>query len=1364
MKKIRLSLLLLSLLLCAVGARANNVLTVHDGTATNSAVPIFGMWCDAYLKCEFVIPGDELQEMTNGTINTMTFYLSSPAAEPWGNANFQVFIREVNSSTISEFYGLDGATVVYEGSIDGTTSTMLIEFDTPYIYGGGNLLIGVYNTVKGTYKSASFLGETVSGASISNYNANSLDAITSGIQRNFIPKTTFVYSQGEAPAVGRPTNLTASEVTYNSAQISWTDNEEKVDGWQIVYSTQQGFDADEVTPVDVDSNPYTLTGLTPETTYYARVRAMKEKEFSAWSNTISFTTLPQFPKPTDLTCTGVTANTATLSWTENGDATSWEICLDDDEDNPIIATEIPFTIDGLLSDLVYTAKVRSIVGDNHSAWSESVSFETTAKIRIGSGDNTTGYLPTYTFYNYSLTEQIYTAEEFGNAAGAVQSIDFYSTASPRTRKLDIYMVNTDKSSFVSGTDWVNVTEADLVFSGDVTFAQNAWTTIAFDNPFIFDGNSNVLLAVDDNTGSYLSGPSFYVFGASNQAIRIYSDGTNYDPENPSAYTGTLLTVKNQIRILMDELPSCIPPKGLAIETAPTATSVGLTWIPGSDEQTVWDIAYKKDTDTEFTVIEEITENPFTLVDLTPETTYSVKVRGNCGDGEVSEWSNELSFTTLESCVTPTDLAAEPTASSATVSWEGASDSYNLRYREATLENVAVVTLTAGNLWGDGTGYQMLLDANANAYGTIIPATGPLTTSGNVSASVYEQFEYKIPMNADGALNTKNIVFDNSVTIVIPAGIYDWCITNPTPGNSMYISTSRGNVNGRQDDYEFEAGKRYEFVVTQDGISGYDRIDVTITTLDGSDNPASEWTVVTDATNPYKITNLTPLTIYEVQVQGDCGNEQSKWNTAYFQTLTDCPVPSDIVVDPDVNSATVSWDGYNEGYNMRYRKAAYTEEVFSDGFESGIGNWTRVDCGASNAYTDFPHTGSVGFIFDYNSTPPQYLISPVLDGVTDGMKLEFYYAAYSSYFTESFQVGYSSTTADIDAFTFGDEITTNSIYWQLFSEAIPAGTKYFCVKCTSDDQYYLLVDDFVVGLAIDADDWTTIEDIEDTNYVIEDLESGIDYELQVQGFCGEKETEWSEIVPFTTLIAVELLNDDIAEDVKNSDKLTELIGKNVKATFSGRTFFKDGKWNSLVLPFSLDEEQIANSPLAGATIKALYNTCNVTGTTVNIVFGPATSINSGSWYIFKWEDGEDIVNPVFKNVEIEYAVPYYTGSLDNGHFQVFGNFDSFEIDPAKDGCYTYYLTSEGDLKYSDKYRVLKTFRIFFRFTADNDAGALDFNLDFGDGDSTTGIVELDGTGRGNRAPEGYYNLQGVKYNGKPIQKGVYINNGHKVVVK
>ena len=124
---------------------------------------------------------------------------------------------------------------------------------------------------------------------------------------------------------------------------------------------------------------------------------------------------------------------------------------------------------------------------------------------------------------------------------------------------------------------------------------------------------------------------------------------------------------------------------------------------------------------------------------------------------------------------------------------------------------ATVTLTVGDVWGDGTGYQMLLDANATAYGTIIPEAGALTSSGDASDEVYAEFEYKIPENADGSLTTSNIVLENSITIKIPEGIYDWVITNPTPGDRMWIA-----VEGRGDDFVFEKGHVYDFSVDLNG--------------------------------------------------------------------------------------------------------------------------------------------------------------------------------------------------------------------------------------------------------------------------------------------------------------------------------------------------------------------------------------------------------------------------------------------------------------------------------------------------------------------------------------------------------------------
>ena len=152
---------------------------------------------------------------------------------------------------------------------------------------------------------------------------------------------------------------------------------------------------------------------------------------------------------------------------------------------------------------------------------------------------------------------------------------------------------------------------------------------------------------------------------------------------------------------------------------------------------------------------------------------------------------------------------------------------------------AAVTLTAGDVWGDGSGYQLLIDADATAYGTVIPESGPLTTSGDASAATYAEFEYKIPENADGSLTTENMVNSASVTIEIPAGTCDWVVTNPTAGDRMWIAG-----NGRYDDYEFEAGKSYEFVVELKG-SG-DNVTVII---DGEAPPAPEPVALPDGVEP-----------------------------------------------------------------------------------------------------------------------------------------------------------------------------------------------------------------------------------------------------------------------------------------------------------------------------------------------------------------------------------------------------------------------------------------------------------------------------------------------------------------------------------
>ncbi len=221
MQKFLRNLMLTVAMLLPFASQAQTMyLTVADSTATNSYVPVYGLYVDDFVRCQTVYPADMLTSMTGENILGLTYYLGTPATSSWGVAQFVVNVKEVTGTTLSAFEDMTGATTVYTGSLDATQATMEIEFDIPYAYQGGNLLIEIYNTLEGTYKSAYFYGKNVTGASWQGNNGTSVANIT-GSARAFMPKTTFVY--GTAPTCFKVQNLTASDITSSSITLSWDD-------------------------------------------------------------------------------------------------------------------------------------------------------------------------------------------------------------------------------------------------------------------------------------------------------------------------------------------------------------------------------------------------------------------------------------------------------------------------------------------------------------------------------------------------------------------------------------------------------------------------------------------------------------------------------------------------------------------------------------------------------------------------------------------------------------------------------------------------------------------------------------------------------------------------------------------------------------------------------------------------------------------------------------------------------------------------------------------------------------------------------------------------------------------------------------
>ena len=233
---------------------------------------------------------------------------------------------------------------------------------------------------------------------------------------------------------------------------------------------------------------------------------------------------------------------------------------------------------------------------------------------------------------------------------------------------------------------------------------------------------------------------------------------------------------------------------------------------------------------------------------------------------------------------------------------------------------------------------------------------------------------------------------------------------------------------------------------------------------------------------------------------------------------------------------------------------------------------------------------------------------------------------------------------------------------------------------------------------------------------------------------------------------------------------------------GRTLYRDGYWNTLCLPFAVGS--FSGTPLDGATVMELdtegTHDGHQTGLedgTLYLYFTPATAIEAGKPYIVKWQTtGADIVNPVFRGVTVttgtrEIENPYQNSYEDpatitvaaptdvafsGGKVTFKGNYDKIAFDT--DNSNILFMGAENTLYWPQSGASIGAFRAYFEIA--DGASIKAFNLNLGDG-TETGIDLSPAQGEG--APA-VYDLNGRRLSGKPTQRGIYIVNGRKIVVK
>lgn len=603
-----------------------------------------------------------------------------------------------------------------------------------------------------------------------------------------------------------------------------------------------------------------------------------------------------------------------------------------------------YTDTALTAETQYCYTVESVCSSTTSS-SSPVCVTTTTPPNcgtpIGTGTGSFSYLPFYCFYNYSYTQQIYTASEMGNQQGTIVAVGFpYMYSSPQSFvNVKVYMANVTKTVFANNSDWVPGNDLTLVYDGPYACdATDTFSTIYFDTPFEWDGSSNVVVAMAYNEGSYYtSDPRFYSHTATagNTSLYVYQDGSAYNPSNPPS--GTLTNNRNNILFCYGPEPDCYKPTHPEISGI-TDNSATLSWHPHAATETQWDVVcVEHGQNVNNGTIIPVYDTTYIFSGLTDNTTYDVYVRTNCSP-EVSDWVM-LSFHT--ECVTHQTI---PYVETFNGYGAGGEDTYPFCWtRQTNYTTQFPYVTTNGQLYMYSySNYYSLavsqaLDLSANAAGTLALSfyigkssdeygrldVGIMTDPSNINTFRLLKSYYPSDYHAVGTFQQEFITLTESFTSPIylafyaPAPIaYTSNYVNidnvrvdylPTCSNPMNLTVS--NVTGTAATISWDAA--------QYGSTGY--------TLEyGPDS--STTTQITTTETEYMLTNLTLGTTYNVMLYSNCASESSDTLTYTFTTsvFEEC-------TQPDTSSNEITSANATTIYTLplnNYWKYTYTQQIFT----------------------------------------------------------------------------------------------------------------------------------------------------------------------------------------------------------------------------------------------------------------------------------------------------------------------------------------------------------------------------------------------------------------------------------------------------
>ena len=709
----------------------------------------------------------------------------------------------------------------------------------------------------------------------------------------------------------------------------------------------------------------------------------------------------------------------------------------------------------------------ALLGGTLTAWGD--------ELTVGAGSNTTEYSPFYGNYvDQNQRNQIVYAVSDLSAMSAmsgknITSITFYqNNTNAWSGGFTISLAEISGTGFDSNAWFTD--DLTQVFEGTVTGGSTV--TVTFATPYYYEGG-NLLIDIQTKTKS------------SNYKKSLFLGNTNLTTKKPAAYaynnsvsspSSTIWNLPKTTFTYENAAPVTCPKPTALTKGAVTASSATFSWTAGAGE-TSWQYCCLPAATavdwTDGTKVKTANSATAEVTGLTENTDYKFYVRAYCS---ASDQSGDVSaaFTTPCSAVTQLSEYGFENVTTGSSVYNIPSCWSRIAYESSWYGTLPYVANGSSSAHG-GNNYLYFYGGGSTGSSIIVlpPIANPDTKAisfwykNNVVSTSYAKLQIGYMTDPTNA-STFNVLTNGTLAQATEYTQVDGFSLSGMPASAyIAIRYSGGSSNygaAYIDDIKVFTPSSCA-KPTGLSASAASAESATVSWTAGGSETAwnvrystdgSSWTTKAATTNTYTLTNLSGNTTYQIQVQANCGGEQSDW-TSSVEITTPCAA-----------SSALTWTGGN--------------------FESPVyayGNYYLPGCMEKLSGADYPnypyiynshyHAGSQClYFYGGASASVEIAIFPPFTQDLNKLLISLYYQNGTTYSDNtgasygSLQVGYITDPTNASTFKAVETLPKIRNYGDTPTEVAitdaPPGARLAIRYSGGSSAGYLCVDDISISVA------------------------------------------------------------------------------------------------------------------------------------------------------------------------------------------------------------------------------------------------------------------------------------------------------------